>query len=481
MRKKIVGILVLTLLFASVFPAIGTVNTNEEKINNSLLLVDNDYELTDIIKPVTGPASGSITPLVRVTNLGNESETSVPVNVTIEKITTGGTVLEYSQTVFVDFDAYEVKDISFPVWTPADWQIVENEVIQYLVCACVLSPTDPNPTNDCKCVSIDIYYPYFHDVGVESIDSPPICVKCNSTESVEVTVKNYGQYPERLFFVHVEISDGTSIFYDEYGAVTAWLQPDGTITLVFPSIYFDTEGVYYVTACTQLSIDENPSNDCLTKTIYVDCTPPVTTVSLDPAAPNGKNGWYVTCPTVTLIATDAVSGVANTFYRIDGASWMTYTAPFKICDCEHTLEYYSVDNCGNEEAVKSIYLKIDTEPPVITFRKSSVPPPPLFCYKYTAVVYDNCSGVEGVEFYFDDILQETITGSGPIFEWIKCGLGNHTIYAIAYDNAGNSGTSNSLARNKGFLIQNRAIFLQLLNLFFQRFSDRFTFIFQGTR
>ena len=49
-----------------------------------------------------------------------------------------------------------------------------------------------------------------------------------------------------------------------------------------------------------------------------DTTPPVTTISLNPPAPNGDNGWYVTNITVTLNATDDESGVKVTYYAIDG-------------------------------------------------------------------------------------------------------------------------------------------------------------------
>ena len=40
-----------------------------------------------------------------------------------------------------------------------------------------------------------------------------------------------------------------------------------------------------------------------------DTTPPVTTHNLDPPEPNGLNDWYVSDVTVTLNATDDLSGV----------------------------------------------------------------------------------------------------------------------------------------------------------------------------
>ena len=51
---------------------------------------------------------------------------------------------------------------------------------------------------------------------------------------------------------------------------------------------------------------------------------------------------------VTLIANDSLSGIFQTVYSIDGGSWRTYYAPFKITDSgNHTIEYYSIDGAGN--------------------------------------------------------------------------------------------------------------------------------------
>ena len=55
-----------------------------------------------------------------------------------------------------------------------------------------------------------------------------------------------------------------------------------------------------------------------------DETAPVTTATLDPAAPDGENGWYVSPVSVALDAVDEGSGVAGTEYRLDGGAWTAY-------------------------------------------------------------------------------------------------------------------------------------------------------------
>jgi hypothetical protein len=61
------------------------------------------------------------------------------------------------------------------------------------------------------------------------------------------------------------------------------------------------------------------------KVTYAGSTPPTTTYSLDPASPNGENGWYITPVQVTLTATDLESGVKETNYRINYGTWQKNT------------------------------------------------------------------------------------------------------------------------------------------------------------
>jgi len=130
-----------------------------------------------------------------------------------------------------------------------------------------------------------------------------------------------------------------------------------------------------------------------------DTTPPVTTNSFDPPTPNGENGWYVSNVTVTLNATDDESGVNVTYYTLNATGgWHRYTEPFLMSmDGNHSIEYYSVDNAGNVEDIKSVICKIDqTRPciiagPINRFLKTTL----------YAVVADLTSGINRVEFYLD--------------------------------------------------------------------------------
>lgn len=74
-------------------------------------------------------------------------------------------------------------------------------------------------------------------------------------------------------------------------------------------------------------------------TVRIDRVKPVTTHSFA----SGK---------LTLTASDDRSGIAKTYYKLDGASDVEYTAPIDIAAGNHTVEYRAVDVAGNSETAK---------------------------------------------------------------------------------------------------------------------------------
>jgi hypothetical protein len=93
--------------------------------------------------------------------------------------------------------------------------------------------------------------------------------------------------------------------------------------------------------------------------INIDTTPPTTTATVaGTALPAGG--------TVTLAATDKLSGVATTYYIVDAGAAGAYTAPFNVPGAgEHVVDYWSVDNAGNIENKHSV-----------SFTNAVVAPPP---------------------------------------------------------------------------------------------------------
>lgn len=117
-----------------------------------------------------------------------------------------------------------------------------------------------------------------------------------------------------------------------------WEALNGTMTLSV-----DVEGAhtleYYAVDVAGLE------GDVLEIDFMVDTAAPVTISSVD--------GY-----TVTLSATDSASGPAVTMYRIDDGEWLVYAGAFDVVGKgNHTVEFYSVDVAGNEEAVQSIVVE----------------------------------------------------------------------------------------------------------------------------
>ena len=101
-----------------------------------------------------------------------------------------------------------------------------------------------------------------------------------------------------------------------------------------------------------------------------DDTAPLTAISLEPSAPDGSNGWYVSPVTATLTAEDDPGGfgVSSTEHRLDAGPWVPYTGPFTLsADGTDTVEARSADHAGNvEDPPVSATVQIDQTPPNVS-------------------------------------------------------------------------------------------------------------------
>ncbi len=138
---------------------------------------------------------------------------------------------------------------------------------------------------------------------------------------------------------HYTIDGGATQTYSAPFAVTG----DGNHTITFWSV--DTSGNAEV-----------PN----TLTLTIDNTPPVTTAVVTPTPVNGQvNGGPAT---ITLTAMDSGSGVAGTFYTVDGGPTQTYTGPFQVSTGGlHTITYWSTDTAGNVETVHTLTVQINPQ------------------------------------------------------------------------------------------------------------------------
>ena len=150
-----------------------------------------------------------------------------------------------------------------------------------------------------------------------------------------------------------------------------------------------------------------------------DTTPPVTTHTLDPPEPNGNNGWYVSDVTVTLNATDDISGVKEIKYQMNDGPVETIPGDYGTFiihwdSALHTIRYWAIDNVGNTETQNYFQLKMDQTPPVLTICYEVIGGNWFYGWDLllSAEAADATSGIERVEYYLNDVLQEIFTGPG---------------------------------------------------------------------
>lgn len=160
-----------------------------------------------------------------------------------------------------------------------------------------------------------------------------------------------------------------------------------------------------------------------------DVTPPTT-------SDNSPSTWQNTDFTVTLTCTDSDSGCRETLYSIDGGMMQTGTSILISEEGDHTIEYYSIDNAGNEEIPETTHAKLDKTSPAI----SIISPEPKD-YIQTEIVFLNIASTDVPS----GIASTTVTIDGTTIVDDKIDLrtltlGPHTLTIEAVDIAGNKAT-----------------------------------------
>ena len=173
----------------------------------------------------------------------------------------------------------------------------------------------------------------------------------------------------------------------------------------------------------------------------------------------GENDWHISSVIITFSYDPGL--VQEIQYYLNGG-WHLYTdSGINIeDDGVYNIPWYWVDKYGETYNGWPIGFMIDQTPPTITLTKKSGLNDQV---TFTATVNDLTSGVERVEFYLDDELQETVTNTP--YQWIWTGTTSHSVYAIAYDYAGHSKKSDTLNTPYNFVFSNSVIYniLQKLN------------------
>jgi hypothetical protein len=154
--------------------------------------------------------------------------------------------------------------------------------------------------------------------------------------------------------------------------------------------------------------------------IKIDRHDPITTAS-------APGGWQNGDVTVELSATDNLSGVAGTYYAVDGGARQAGTSVMLSTEGAHQVSYWSVDNAGNTGTADTITVLLDRTPPTIT-GKATTSPNSGGWHNAPVTVHFTCldvvSGMAGCQ------PDATVSGEGA----------NQSLTGSAVDNAGNKAT-----------------------------------------
>ncbi len=150
------------------------------------------------------------------------------------------------------------------------------------------------------------------DVGIQAIVAPSTGVNLGNAETVTVTVKNYGNNAQSNFNIGFSLDGGTVVIEP----VTVTINSGESIEHTFAvGVDLSAYGSYEFEACTFLAGDENPNNDCKTKTVE----------NLEPSlcAPVYSSGCSVG-DGFTDFAVEEIQNLANGCANLNGTGWSQY-------------------------------------------------------------------------------------------------------------------------------------------------------------
>jgi parallel beta-helix repeat protein len=290
-----------------------------------------------------------------------------------------------------------------------------------------------------------------YNISENNIDQYPLMNPWGSPQSPIAIFAYSPEYP----LVGGLVTFDASTSCDRDGSITVyeWNFGDDNITAITTPIIthiYAAPGTYIV----NLTItDDDGLSHSTTKSVTAteDSTPPTTVHDYDGL-------WHTTDFSINLTATDDISGVAETYYKInEGPTKTVSTDGQPVITTEgvnNKLEYWSIDNAGNEESHHILAgIKLDKTAPTfgIPSRDPAGDVQPNQSVKVSVNITDTMSQVKNITLYYslnngttwEQPLPMTLNLSNSLYEAMIPGqpAGTWVKYkVIAYDQAGNNAT-----------------------------------------
>ncbi|MCW2879482.1 MAG: yliI 2 [Sphaerisporangium sp.] len=165
-----------------------------------------------------------------------------------------------------------------------------------------------------------------------------------------------------------------------------------------------------------------------------DRTPPTVTATLNPAQPNGDNGWYTGNVTLAVTATDNGTVSSRQYSLNGGTTWLNANNAITLsAEGVNEVRYRATDNGGNVSQVGIATVRIDKTAPTLSVSGvesktygDSASITPVFSAS------DATSGTASVTATIDD---GQVTSGKPIALW-RLPLGGHSLVVTGKDKAG---------------------------------------------
>ncbi|KRF43727.1 discoidin domain-containing protein [Paenibacillus sp. Soil787] len=395
------------------------------------------YAVSNIYK--TAPSDAIFTADMTDPTNGNVTLTiSYPDNVTVKEYKVGdnGTWTAYASPVTISDNVTvyaQSKDIAGNVSNVTSYTV--SNIDRMPPADAVLSADVTAPTN--QDVTVTVTYPDDAAVkeykignnGIWTAYGAPVVVSDNSTVYAKGTdaagnVSNVTQYMVGNID-HIAPADAT-LAVD----TTAPTNQGVTVTATYPSDaavkeYKVGEGGPWTAYTESVVVQDNETvyargmdavgnvsnvTSMIVSNIYK--IAPITTATLNPATPNGKNSWYTSDVTVSLsVYASVYGGAVTTEYQINDGDWILYTGSIpSFGDGAYKVGYHSKDEAGNLEQLKTIEFKVDKTAPVLSVQldKTSIWPPNHTMVPINATLLSTDAGSE-----VESVVLTSITSNLP--------------------------------------------------------------------
>ncbi len=170
---------------------------------------------------------------------------------------------------------------------------------------------------------------------------------------------------------------------------------------------------------------------------------PNTTIALDPAIPNGTNGWYVTAPSFQLTSDEP--GV--TYYSLVSGTgpWFTYSEAVSVgAEGSRSSWYYSVDPGANVEVTRQHVVLVDTSDPL---PPAGLVASPIATDTVSLMWPAGLDAVSGVGYY--EVRMDGLTiATTPLTSFVVTGLtpeSSHSFTVRSVDIAGHVSVDSTIA------------------------------------